>query len=88
MASTCHQTSTTSRRQWLLAPAAALAVIATAVPAAWSEQSQNLLWVVNAAERPSLLPGGSVYDSQVPGTSPDLPYLSTVYEQQVPAAAR
>lgn len=48
-------------------------------------------WIVAAADRPSLTPGGSVYDSQVPSAARTAGSASnggSLYDSQVPAGAR
>lgn len=60
------------------------------VPGSAGTSLAGLAWTVIATERPSLIPGGSVYDSQVPlaARTADAGSQGRLYDSQVPAAAR
>jgi hypothetical protein len=85
------QTSATSTRRLIallvtLGVVTALTIVTWARMAGSSPSAATPSWTVVAVDRPSLLPGGSVYDSQVPAAA-DLAG-GNVYDSQVPAAAR
>jgi hypothetical protein len=94
--STTESHASTGRRLILLL--VAVAVAAALATAAWARMSGSthpspaaLTWTVVAVDRPSLLPGGSVYDSQVPAAARAADFQNSggsVYDSQVPAAAR
>jgi hypothetical protein len=85
-----ERSATISRR--LIVLLVALAVLTAVSIATWARLAGSspspaaLAWTVVAGDRPSLLPGGSVYDSQVPATADNAG--GGVYDSQVPAAAR
>ncbi len=56
------------------------------VPSADIDSGDLLAWIVDASDRPSLIAGGSVYDSQVPAAARSA--SSSLYDEQVPAAGR